>query len=40
MLPPQGQTLIEIGAGYGRLADLYAGYETVVVPAAQEAVHG
>ncbi len=31
MLPPQGHTLIEIGAGFGRLADLYAGYETVVI---------
>lgn len=31
MLPPQGQTLVEIGAGFGRLADLYAGYDTVVI---------
>lgn len=31
LLPPRGETLIEIGAGYGRLADLYAGYETVVL---------
>ncbi len=31
MLPPQGKRLIEIGAGFGRLADLYAGYETVVI---------
>jgi ubiquinone/menaquinone biosynthesis C-methylase UbiE len=31
MLPPKGETLIEIGAGYGRLADLYAGYKTVVL---------
>jgi SAM-dependent methyltransferase len=31
LLPPQGQTLIEIGAGFGRLADLYAGYDTVVI---------
>ncbi len=31
LLPPQGRTLIEIGAGFGRLADLYAGYETVVL---------
>jgi SAM-dependent methyltransferase len=31
MLPPQGGTLIEIGAGFGRLVDLYQGYETVVL---------
>lgn len=31
LLPPQGHTLVEIGAGFGRLADLYAGYETVVL---------
>ncbi|MBN1248105.1 MAG: class I SAM-dependent methyltransferase [Anaerolineae bacterium] len=31
LLPPQGETLVEIGAGYGRLADLYAGYDTVVL---------
>ncbi len=31
LLPPQGRTLIEIGAGFGRLADLYAGYDTVVM---------
>lgn len=31
LLPPAGKTLVEIGAGYGRLADLYAGYETVVL---------
>ena len=31
MLPPTGRTLIEIGAGFGRLADLYAGYDTVVI---------
>ncbi len=31
MMPRQGQTLMEIGAGYGRLADLYADYETVVL---------
>lgn len=29
LLPPMGRRLIEIGAGYGRLADLYAGYEQV-----------
>jgi len=31
MLPPRGGTLVEIGAGFGRLADLYAGYDTVVI---------
>ncbi len=31
LLPPQGRRLIEIGAGFGRLADLYAGYEQVVL---------
>jgi SAM-dependent methyltransferase len=31
MLPPTGRTLVEIGAGFGRMADLYAGYETVVL---------
>jgi len=31
LLPPAGDVLIEIGAGYGRLADLYAGYQRVVL---------
>ncbi|MGC9469091.1 MAG: class I SAM-dependent methyltransferase [Anaerolineae bacterium] len=31
MLPPKGDTLMEVGAGFGRLADLYAGYKTVVL---------
>ncbi len=31
LLPPRGRRLIEIGAGFGRLADLYAGYEQVVL---------
>ena len=31
MMPPTGATLIEIGAGFGRLADEYAGYERVVL---------
>lgn len=31
LLPPSGDVLIEIGAGYGRLADLYAGYRCVVL---------
>ncbi|MBE2221210.1 MAG: class I SAM-dependent methyltransferase [Anaerolineae bacterium] len=31
MMPPSGGTLIEIGAGFGRLADEYVGYERVVL---------
>ena len=31
MMPPTGDTLIEIGAGFGRLADEYKGYERVVL---------
>ena len=31
LLPPGGGTLIEIGAGAGRLADLYLGYEQIVL---------
>jgi ubiquinone/menaquinone biosynthesis C-methylase UbiE len=31
LLPPAGGRLIEIGAGYGRLAPLYAGYDQVVL---------
>lgn len=31
LLPPSGGTLIEIGAGFGRLTDLYAGHATVVL---------
>jgi SAM-dependent methyltransferase len=31
LLPPSGGTLMEIGAGFGRLAELYAGYDTVVL---------
>jgi ubiquinone/menaquinone biosynthesis C-methylase UbiE len=31
LLPPVGDVLVEIGAGYGRLADLYAGYRRVVL---------
>lgn len=30
LLPPAGRRLIEIGAGYGRLTPLYAGYDEVV----------
>lgn len=31
LLPPRGRRLIEIGAGFGRLADLYAGYDEVIL---------
>jgi len=31
MLPPQGQRLIEVGVGFGRLVDLYAGYQQVIL---------
>lgn len=31
MLPPKGKNIIEVGAGFGRLADLYLGYEKVVL---------
>jgi ubiquinone/menaquinone biosynthesis C-methylase UbiE len=31
LLPPQGQRLIEIGSGFGRLADLYQGYRQVIL---------
>ncbi|MBI1882418.1 MAG: class I SAM-dependent methyltransferase, partial [Chloroflexi bacterium] len=31
LLPPQGQRLIEIGAGFGRLAELYQGYRQVIL---------
>ncbi|MBI5877922.1 MAG: class I SAM-dependent methyltransferase [Chloroflexi bacterium] len=31
LLPAWGERLIELGAGYGRLADLYAGFERVVL---------
>ena len=31
LLPSSGDLLVEIGAGYGRLADLYAGYQRVVL---------
>ncbi len=31
LLPPRGDTLVEIGAGYGRLAGLYQGYRQVVL---------
>jgi ubiquinone/menaquinone biosynthesis C-methylase UbiE len=31
LLPQQGQRLIDIGAGFGRLADLYQGYQQVIL---------
>ena len=31
LLPPYGQRLLELGAGFGRLVDLYDGYEQVIL---------
>lgn len=31
LLPPAGDTLLDVGAGFGRLADEYRGYERVVL---------
>lgn len=31
LLPPAGARLVEVGAGFGRLADLYDGYQQVVL---------
>ncbi len=31
LLPPRGRRLLEIGAGFGRLADLYSGYDQVIL---------
>jgi ubiquinone/menaquinone biosynthesis C-methylase UbiE len=31
LLPPSGRRLVEIGVGYGRLVELYQGYEEVVL---------
>jgi SAM-dependent methyltransferase len=31
LLPPSGQRLLDLGAGFGRLADLYDGYEQVIL---------
>jgi len=31
LLPPTGHRLLELGAGFGRLADLYKGYDQVVL---------
>ena len=31
LLPPRGERLIEVGAGFGRLVDLYQGYDQVIL---------
>ena len=31
LLPPRGRRLLEVGAGFGRLADLYGGYDQVIL---------
>jgi len=31
LLPAQGRRIVELGAGFGRLADLYLGYEQIVL---------
>lgn len=31
LLPPKGKRIIEIGAGFGRLANLYTGYDQVIL---------
>jgi ubiquinone/menaquinone biosynthesis C-methylase UbiE len=31
LLPPKGKRLIEIGTGFGRLVDLYQGYEQIIL---------
>ena len=31
LLPPRGQRLLDVGAGFGRLASMYTGYEQVVL---------
>ncbi len=31
LIPPRGQRLVEIGAGFGRLADLYRGYDQIIL---------
>lgn len=31
LLPPTGRRIVEFGAGFGRLADLYAGYDEVIL---------
>jgi len=31
LLPPAGERILDVGAGFGRLADLYAGYRQVIL---------
>lgn len=31
LLPPRGKRILELGAGYGRLADLYRGYAQIIL---------
>ncbi|HAL60918.1 MAG TPA: hypothetical protein DCP08_00740 [Chloroflexi bacterium] len=31
LLPPEGEALVDLGAGFGRLADLYQGYKRVIL---------
>jgi SAM-dependent methyltransferase len=31
LLPPQGKRIIEVGAGFGRLVDLYRGYKQIIL---------
>ncbi len=31
LLPPRGKRIVEIGAGFGRLADLYRGYQQIIL---------
>lgn len=31
LLPPKGRRIVEIGAGFGRLANLYTGYEQIIL---------
>lgn len=31
LLPPQGRRIVELGASFGRLADLYQGYEQIIL---------
>jgi SAM-dependent methyltransferase len=31
LIPPQGRRIVDLGAGFGRLVDLYAGYDQVVL---------
>ena len=31
LLPPRGRCLLEIGTGFGRLVDMYQGYERIIL---------